>query len=96
MTTQKQLNDLLRRICDKTGKANSRKQAESHGMTSYIMLDYASAYGGYRIETVNMPNMSRSGAFGGNGCEARMKSKEMEGFMRGILAGLEAAKELVS
>ena len=38
----------------------------------YYHIEFASIYGGYRLVLVNQTNGGHSGAFGGNGCEARV------------------------
>lgn len=74
-TTRKQLNALLNEIINLTGNNN-------------LQLEY-SQYGGYRLVNVNPNNGAHCGAFGGNGCEPRLKASEMYNKLRTIIATLE-------
>ena len=74
-TTRKQLNALLNEIVKLTGNNN-------------LQLEY-SQYGGYRLVNVNPDNGAHCGAFGGNGCEPRLKASEMHNKLRTIIATLE-------
>ena len=76
-TTRKQLNVLLNEIVNLTGNKN-------------LQLEY-NQYGGYRLVNVNPNNGAHCGAFGGNGCEPRLKASEMYNKLHTIIATLEYA-----
>lgn len=90
--TRKTLENLLTEIATKTGKAISRENAEELGLDRYLWLEYASVYGGWRVVNVVVKNGAHAGAFGGNGCEARVSASKMYDKLSGILAGLEMAE----
>lgn len=75
-TTRKQLNVLLNGIINLTGNKN-------------LQLEYSAIYGGYRLVNVNPNNGAHYGAFGGNGCEPRLKASEMYNKLHTIIASLE-------
>lgn len=56
------------------------------GAGYHYQIEYNSIYGGYRLIKVNDANGGHSGAFGGNGCEARIKFAAMEMKLRTIIA----------
>lgn len=87
--TRKYLDELLKDIATLEGKAVSKDEAIKKGLTHYYYLEHNSIYGGYRVVSVSVDRGSHSGAFGGNGCEARMKGKEMAIKLEGILYTLE-------
>jgi len=88
-TTATQLNNLVKTICDLTGLSNNKEQAISKGQDRYLYLEYASVYGGYRLVNVNVNSGGHSGAFGGSGTEARLKSSEMYTKLSALIAGIE-------
>lgn len=53
MTTAKLLNGLVEDIALHTGDATSSAQAKEQGKESFLYLEYASVYGGYRLVRVN-------------------------------------------
>ena len=57
-----------------------------------LKLEYNSHYGGYRLVNVNPENGGHSGAFGGNGCEPRLKASLMYDKLHTIIATLEYTK----
>ena len=57
---------------------------EVSGMPN-LNLDHNSVYGGYRLGYKNNGN----GAFGENGCEARLSNKDMCLKLRSLIAGIE-------
>lgn len=91
-TTEKQLNDLVKHICDLTGKANNKEMAIKNNQDKFLALENAPIYGGWRLITVGVNNGAHYGAFGGNGTEARLKASEMATKLKGIIAGLEFNK----
>jgi hypothetical protein len=89
--TAKYLNELLKEIATLEGKATTSEEAEKLGLTHFYYLEHNSVYGGYRVVSVRVENGGHSGAFGGNGCEARLKGKEMAIKLKSVLYGLEYA-----
>jgi len=92
-TTAKQLNYLVEEIAQLTGLAMSQEQAIEKGLGSYLYLEYASCYGGYRLISVGLKSGAHYGALGGSSTEPRLKASEMETKLRGIIYGLEYAKK---
>ncbi len=88
-TTKKELNSLLQEIADKLNLSTNKEQAIKQGQKQYLFLEYASIYGGYRVVNVGVENGAHYGAFGGNGCEARLKAGEMAIKLRSILWSIE-------
>ena len=74
-TTKKQINGLLNEIVNLTGNKN-------------LQLDFNSIYGGYRLVNVNPDTGGHRVAFGGNGCEPRLKASEMYYKLHTIIATL--------
>lgn len=94
MITKKDLQKKLEEIAAITGEATSEQDAISKGKDKYLYLEYASVYGGYRVVNVRLKSGSHSGAFNGNGIEARLKAKDMWSRLTAILTGLELSKSL--
>lgn len=92
-TTEKQLNDLVKDICDITGLANNKQQAIKLGQDKYLQLNNASCYGGWRLCYVSVTNGANYGAFDGSSMEARLKAGEMAIKLRCLIAGIEYAKK---
>lgn len=53
-TTEKQISQLIKKICDLTGKSNNKKQAIENGHDKYLTYENASIYGGYRLISVGV------------------------------------------
>lgn len=96
MTNAQHLKNLLESIAEITGEATNQEQAKEKGHERYLFLENASAYGGWRLVNVGVNNGAHYGAFGGNGCEARLKYKEMVIKLEGILAGLECLQTIIN
>ncbi len=92
-TNRKQLDNLVKEIADKLNLSNNREQAKEKKQKHFLALEHASAYGGYRLINVGVDNGAHCGAFGGNGCEARLKASEMAIKLKSILAGIEAKED---
>jgi len=90
--TAKTLNEHLQEIAKQLNLATNRDEAAAKNLTHYLYLDHNSVYGGYRIVNVNIENGGRSGAFGGNGTEARINAKAMYMKLDSILNGVLAAQ----
>lgn len=93
-TTEAQLNNLVKIICDITCMSNSKAQAIEKGQDRYIALENAVCYGGWRLINVGVNNGAHYGAFGGNATEARLKASEMAAKLNGIINGIEYAKRV--
>lgn len=91
-TTAKTLQSLVNHIAKLTNKATSYDEAKNMGLTHYLWLEHNSAYGGYRLINVSLENGSHSGVFGGNGCEPRLKARDMENKLNSLIVGLEYKK----
>lgn len=87
--TRATLENLLSEIGAKSNKATSHEQAKQMGVDKFLQLEYASCYGGWRVVNVGVANGAHYGAFGGNGCEARLSAAKMYEKLNGILAGIE-------
>lgn len=96
MTNTQHLNQLLESIAEITGEAINKEQAKEKGHERYLHIEYASIYGGYRLVNVGVNNGAHYGAFGENGCEARLKYKEMVIKLNGILAGLNCLQTIIN
>jgi hypothetical protein len=96
MTNAQHLNQLLADIAEITGEATTQEQAKEKGHERYLHIEYAAPYGGYRLVNVGVNNGAHYGAFGGNGCEARLKYKEMVIKLEGILAGLNCLQTIIN
>jgi len=91
-TNRKQLDNLVKEIADKLNLSNNREQAKEKKQKHFLALENAPIYGGYRLINVAVESGAHCGAFGGNGCEARLKAGEMAIKLRSILAGIEATE----
>ena len=89
--TRTQLNEKLAEIASMTNKAVNEEQAVKMGQDKYLHLEYASAYGGYRVVNVKIGSGAHYGAFGGNGCEKRLSAKLMALKLDNIIAGIKVA-----
>lgn len=96
MTNEQHLKSLLNDIAEITGEATTREQAKEKGHERYLYLENASVYGGWRLVSVGVNNGAHYGAFGNNGCESRLKYKEMVIKLEGILAGLNCLQTLIN
>ena len=96
MTNTQHLNQLLESIAELTGEATTREQAKLKGHERFLYLENASVYGGWRLVSVGVNNGAHYGAFGGNGCEPRLKYKEMVIKLEGILAGLNCLNTIIN
>ena len=93
MTQPKLLQKLLEDIAAATDQATTPEQAKKDGKTSYLALENAACYGGYRMIAVNLQNGGhRSPLPNMSSIETRHTGKIMEIYMRGILIGLNYNK----
>lgn len=89
-----QLESVLTEIAQLSGLATTSEEAEKLGLTHYLHLEYSSAYGGWRLVNVAVKGGGHAGAFGGNGCESRLKTTAMYQKLDGIYQGLKIAKSI--
>lgn len=88
--TQTQLNNLVKQISKLIDIPNSRDQALKEQKSSFLFLENAPVYGGYRLVRVSIVNGAHYGVLGVTGTEARLPAKEMYTFLTGVIAGLES------
>jgi hypothetical protein len=91
-TTEKQINDQVKRIADLAGLANNKKQAIELGHTQYLACENAACYGGYRLIMVGVSNGGHYGAFNMSSCCARLKPAVFSEMLTGLENGLEFKK----
>lgn len=84
------LNETLKDIADRLNLATTKEDAIKKKQTKYLYLEHNSIYGGYRVVNVHIEHGGHSGAFGGNGCEARLSAKAMYLKLDSILQGINA------
>jgi hypothetical protein len=53
-----------------------------------LLADFSSSYGGYRLVIVDKQSGSRSGAFNRGDMSARLKSKEFDFYLSGLIGGI--------
>ena len=81
----KQVQYLVEQIASLKGLAISEDEAIAKGLQSYIAVEHASHYGGYRVIMVNVSNGGHGGALGeSSACSRRTKSKMVD-FLQGYL-----------
>lgn len=93
MTRTTQIANLIADIAKLAGLSNNKQSAINAGHINYLTYENAAVYGGYRLIMVNVTNGGHSGAFGGNGCEARLKPAVFIEKLNGIKYGLEFDKK---
>ncbi len=81
---------LLVEIAKQLNLSTSEEEAKTKKQPRFLYLEHNSVYGGYRIINVSVETGGHSGAFGGNGCEARINAKNMQLKLKSILEGIEA------
>ncbi len=91
-TTEKQINDLIKEICDLTGLANNRKQAIEQGKESYLTYENAAVYGGYRLISVQVKTGAHYGAFNWSSTEPRVKPAVFVERLQALITGLSYNK----
>jgi hypothetical protein len=91
-TTQKQLNDMVKEICDLSGLKNNRNDAIKSGQDKYLAIDYTACYGGYRLVMIKVEGGGQYGAFNWGSTCPRIKASEFSERLEGLIAGLEYAK----
>lgn len=92
MKTSTQINNYIAEIAKLAGLSNNKSQAIQLGHERYLTYENTPVYGGCRLIMINVKNGGHSGAFGGNGCEARLKPAVFIEKLNGIIAGLETVK----
>jgi len=87
MSTKK---DIERQVNYLAELSNTKKTEDCK---SYLAIDYAPVYGGYRLVMVNKENGGHYGAFNQSSCSARMKTNEFSSYLTGLIAGIEYVKK---
>lgn len=93
---KKEIKNLVVYLGKVSGYATSEEEALEKGLKGYINPSFASHYGGYRLEFVKIEEGKygcTSGVFGENGMEGRMKAKEFEIYLNGLIKGIEFVKQ---
>lgn len=88
-TTEKQISQLVKEICDLTGMVNNRTAAKEQGKEGYLTYENAAIYGGYRLITVQVANGAHYGAFQWGSTEPRVPASVFAERLNGLIAGLE-------
>jgi hypothetical protein len=78
------IENLLSQIANKKGLATSRGEAKEKGFDSYVWIDHASVYGGYRMISVNLVSGCHNGIFGKSSACNRMTKKEFICYLEGL------------
>lgn len=91
-TTKKELQKLVNQIGELTGLATSHEEATNKDLKSFLFLQHAPVYGGYRLISIMLDSGVHHGALGMSSCEANLKASEMEIKLRGIITGLTYKK----
>lgn len=86
------LNKALKFLAEKTGNCVSKEEAIKAGKESYLYIEYAARYGGYRLVNVRVKNGGHFGAFGQTGTEARISAREMQDKIYTLLEGIHNTK----
>jgi len=94
MNTKQLLAELLNDLAELTGQATSKEQAITMGKDSFLFIEYAAVYGGYRIINVNVTTGAHYGAFGNSGTEGRLKAPVMEVKLRALIEGVKYAQQM--
>lgn len=94
MTTQKDLNDLIKQVSVLTGIANNKEDAIKNGQKAYLALDYAAVYGGARLVMVQVKNGAQYGAFNWGSTCPRLKPSVFAEKLIGLITGLEYTKSV--
>ena len=84
----KTIEKLVSEIASIKGFATNKEEAINNGQTEYIEVEFASCYGGYRVNMVQVRNGAHHGALGeSSSCPRRTKGK-MIIFLEGYINGL--------
>jgi len=95
MTKNQQISALLIELGKISGLSVSRNQASERNDKEYLMVEYSSAYGGYRLVTVSVDGGGQSGAFYRSGCEGRVNFATFTLYLSSLIAGIRFAKETI-
>jgi hypothetical protein len=86
----KQIEKLVSEIALIKGFATNKDEAINNGLTEYIEVEFASCYGGYRINMVQVKNGAHHGALGeSSACPRRTKGKMIE-YLEAYINGLNS------
>jgi hypothetical protein len=89
----KNLNIIIENIAHLLNLATTKEEAIEKGYDYYLELEYASCYGGYRLNNVNTTNGGHIGAFGESSACSRRSLKEMTAYLNGVYNGAKSAKK---
>ncbi len=95
-TTETQISNLIKTICELTGKSNNMTQAIERGHETYLSYENAACYGGYRLISIGIKNGAHYGAFNWGSTEPRLKPAAFAERLEGLIAGLEAVEAVKS
>lgn len=84
----KQIEKLVGQIAELKGYATNKSQAIEMGLSSYIDVEFNSAYGGYRVVMVNISNGGHFGALGESASCTRKSKGAMMSFLEGYINAL--------
>lgn len=94
MITKKELYSAFERLAELSGYATTEEQARAKSQPYFLYMEYNKVYGGYRIVLTKIDTHGHAGAFGGNGSEGRLNSREMYTKIHGIIQGILFARAL--
>lgn len=95
-TTEKEISQLIAKISQLTGIANSRKSAIENGQDKFLSYENAACYGGYRLIMIGVNNGAHYGAFNWSSTEPRLKPAVFAERLNGLIVGLESAKGVIT
>lgn len=90
------LNNLVKEIAEKLDLSTSKAEAKSKGHSSFLYLENAPVYGGYRLVSVKVDSGAHFGALGYSSICARMKATTMYIALDGILKGINASLDVAT
>lgn len=93
-TTEKEISQLIKQICDLSGLKNNKQDAIKNGQKAYLTYENAAVYGGYRLIMVQVDNGAHYGAFNWGSTEARVKPSVFAERLSGLITGLEYNKDM--
>ena len=85
-TTKKMINNKFNYLCKISGLEKTDTCA------TYLAIDYANIYGGYRLVMIQKSNGGHFGAFNESSIAGRMKAYEFYAYLTGLINGIEFSK----
>jgi|GEM_PF-4612607 len=92
-TTETQISQLIKEVCDLTGLKNNKQAAIAGGQKAYLTYENAAVYGGYRLIMVQVATGAHYGAFQWGSTEPRVKAAIFADRLNGLIAGLQYDKK---